>query len=238
MKIPTLHGTIDRRILINYSVDREVLEKFLPAPFRPKLVDGRGMVGICLIRLKHIRLKGLPKAFGISSENGAHRIAVEWTENGETKEGVYIPRRDTSSKLNAFAGGRLFPGTHHLASFIVEEEDRNYSIQFTSEDGTFLSIHASETNHWNTDSVFDDLACASDFYKNGAIGYSPDQISSTYDGLELNTFEWQVMPLEVSAVRSSFFENTKIFPEGSVQFDNALLMKNIPHAWKSLKPLK
>lgn len=80
MKIPKIKGVIDRRILINYQVDKEVLEKYLPEPFKPKLVNGKGIAGISLIRLKEIRPKGLPKQIGISSENGAHRIAVEWTE--------------------------------------------------------------------------------------------------------------------------------------------------------------
>jgi uncharacterized protein YqjF (DUF2071 family) len=110
MRIPTIHGIIDRRVLVNYTVDPDIIQKIIPKPFRPKIYKGKAIVGICLIRLKRIRPKGLPNFIGISSENGAHRIAVEWTENGETKEGVYIPRRDTSSYLNSLAGGRIFPG--------------------------------------------------------------------------------------------------------------------------------
>lgn len=235
MKIPTIIGTIDRRILINYQVDKDVLSKYLPEPFSPKLVNGKGIVGICLIRLKKIRPKGLPKKVGISSENGAHRIAVEWTENGKIKEGVFIPRRDTSSKLNSLAGGRVFPGIHHHADFSVNEKNGNYSIEFTSDDKTFLSIKAKETSNWNTDSIFDSLECASDFFEKGAVGYSPDKIGETYDGLELKTYGWKVKPLSVLEVRSSFFEDETIFPKESVKFDNALLMKNIEHEWKIKK---
>lgn len=238
MKIPTIIGTIDRRILINYQVDKDVLSSFLPSPFRPKLVNDKGVVGICLIRLKHIRPKGFPKAFGISSENGAHRIAVEWTQNNRIQEGVFIPRRDTSSKLNAAAGGRLFPGVHHLAKFSVTEKDQDYSVAFTSDDHTFLSIKAQETTDWNEQSVFDNLDCASDFFEKGAVGYSPDKRGETFDGLELKTYQWKVKPLNVSEVRSSFFEDETIFPKGTVTFDNALLMKSIEHEWKSLKEIK
>jgi len=77
MKISKIKGVIDRRIFINYQVDKEALGNYLPKPFKPKLVKGKGIVGICLIRLKEIRSKGFPKQIGISSENGAHRIAVE-----------------------------------------------------------------------------------------------------------------------------------------------------------------
>ncbi len=60
MRIPVIRGVIDRRILVNYRVDPEVLARMLPAPFRPKLVNGTGMAGVCLIRLKHIRPRLLP----------------------------------------------------------------------------------------------------------------------------------------------------------------------------------
>ena len=163
MKIPIIKGIIDRRILINYQVDKEVLANYLPEPFKPKLVNGKGIAGICLIRLKEIRPKGLPKQIGISSENGAHRIAVEWTENGKLKEGVFIPRRDTSSILNSLAGGTIFPGVHNLAKFTVNESDGNYEISFVSQDKTSLSIKAKEAKEWHNESVFDDLECVSDF---------------------------------------------------------------------------
>jgi hypothetical protein len=238
MKIPTITGTIDRRILINYQADKEVIEKFLPAPFRPKLVKGKAIVGICLIRLKNMHPKAIPFNIGIASENGAHRIAVEWTENGETREGVYIPRRDTSSTLNALAGGRLFPGVHHLADFKVNEGQGQYDIAFKSDDGTFLEISAKETNDWSNNSVFQDRASASAFFKQGSIGYSPDKIGESFEGLELETEKWEVSPLTVTRVKSSFFENESIFPKGTIKFDNALLMRNVDHLWNSQKEIR
>ncbi len=236
LKIMKLKGIIDRRILINYQIDKEVLENYLPKPFTPKLVNGKGIAGICLIRLKEIRPKGFPKQIGIASENGAHRIAVEWTENGIQKEGVYIPRRDTSSKLNSLAGGTVFPGVHHLADFTVNEKGGNYEVAFLSDDKTSLSIKAKETKIWNKESVFENLQCVSVFFENGSIGYSPSK--NNFDGLELKAYDWKVSLLEVENVNSSFFENENIFPKGSVKFDNALLMKNINHEWVGLKKIK
>ena len=60
MQIPIMRGIIDRRILVNFRVDPTVLAGLLPAPFRPKLVKGIGMAGVCLIRLKDIRPRWLP----------------------------------------------------------------------------------------------------------------------------------------------------------------------------------
>jgi hypothetical protein len=180
---------------------------------------------------KNIRPKGIPGHLGFGSENAAHRFAVEWTEGGIVKQGVYIPRRDTSSYLNAMAGGRLFPGRHYKAKFNVNEQQGNYNIGFKSSDGTTLSIKARETALFSKESTFDTLATASAFYKNGCLGYTPSQ--KGFDGVTLHTYSWHVQPLEVDEVQSSYFENELLFPKGCVVFDNALLMKNIEHEWQT-----
>ena len=232
MKLPAIHGFIERRILINFTTDPKDVEKFLPAPFRPKLYKGKAIVGICLIRLKNIKPKGFPDFVGISSENGAHRIAVEWDDEGQVKEGVFIPRRDTSLRLNTIVGGKLFPGKHHLAKFNVIETSGNYHIDFTSSDETQISIDAKEVTTFDTNSVFETLENASSFFEKGEIGYSPN--GKKFDGLKLEVYNWKVKPLEVCKVKSSFFENETVFPKGSVRFDNALLMTKVEHEWQSV----
>lgn len=230
MKTPVIHGYIDRRILINYTLDPSVATALLPPPFRPLLHNGLAIVGICLIRLKSIKPKGFNSLLGISSENGAHRFAVEWDENGITKQGIYIPRRDTSSCINTLAGGRLFPGKHHKAKFSVNEQAGNYNVGFVSSDATTLTISASETGEFPTTSVFGSLDNVSAFFQNGHTGYTP--AGNSFDGVKLHTYSWKVSPLTVHSVRSSYFENETLFPKGSVVFDNALLMTNIEHEWQ------
>ena len=233
MKIPTIQGIIDRRILVNFAADPDVIKKIVPSPFSPKIYDGKSIVGICLIRLKNIRPKGFPDIIGISSENAAHRIAVEWKENNEMKEGVFIPRRDTSSFINNLAGGRIFPGQHHHSKFDVKEENNHYHVAFENSDGTTVSIDADKTDSLNQDSIFKNLENASAFFEAGSLGYSPND--KNFDGLKLKTYNWKVDPLEVSSARSGFFENESIFPKGSIKFDNALLMTWINHEWVSVK---
>lgn len=232
MKTPILAGIIDRRTLINFTIDPQIIQAIIPPPFRPKIYNGKAIAGICLIRLKQIRPKGLPGFLGISSENGAHRIAVEWTDNGVIKEGVFIPRRDTSSLLNTMAGGRIFPGKHFHARFDVKEKDGRYQVAFKSVDGTSISIDGAATDTFNSNSIFKTLENASAFFEGGAVGYSPN--GNHFDGLKLDTFNWKVTPLHVSEVHSSFFENEALFPKGTVVFDNALLMTSIQHEWRSV----
>jgi hypothetical protein len=238
MRIPVIRGVIDRRILVNYRVDPKVLARILPAPFRPKLVNGWGMAGVCLIRLKHIRPRFLPSFVGITSENAAHRIAVEWDQQGERREGVFIPRRDTSSRLNALVGGRLFPGVHHHALFQVHEENGHYRIVLDSDDyQTHLLVEGHVSPTLPDHSIFGSLQEASAFFQRGSLGYSLTARADEFDGLELRSFSWQVQPLAIERVNSSFFEDRTVFPPGSVAFDCALLMRGIDHEWHGKESL-
>ncbi len=223
-------------MLINFVAEPSFVEKILPKPFRPTIYNCKAIVGICLIRLKNIKPKGLPDFIGLNSENAAHRIAVEWEANGETGEGVFVPRRDTSLKLNSWVGGRIFPGKHHLAKFNVAEEDGHFHLDFKSSDNTFIEIDAKISNKLNPNSIFETIENASNFFEKGAIGYSPN--GKSFDGLKLETYKWEVKPLEVESVKSSFFEDESLFPEGTVKFDNAILMENIEHEWKSIRSIK
>jgi uncharacterized protein YqjF (DUF2071 family) len=229
MRIPVIKGWIDRRILVNYRVDPEVLQRYLPERFKPQTFHGHGVAGVCLIRLRDVRPKALPCAPGIGSENAAHRFAVTWTEDGQERAGVYIPRRDTDSILNHMAGGRIFPGVHHLADFAVNESHPHYSVKLDSRDGdTHLSVAGIVVEALPTDSIFSSLEEASTFFEGGSLGFSPGREDCCYDGLELRTLNWSVKPLQVESAESSFFRE---FPQGSIELDHALLMRDIEHEW-------
>ena len=232
MKIPVIRGVIDRRILVNYHVDPGVLAHLLPAPFRPKVIRGAGLVGICLIRLKKVRPACFPSRLGISSENAAHRAAVEWDDHGVVREGVFVRRRDTNSWLNSLAGGRLFPGIHHHAKFTVEESADRFAVALRSDDEvTSMSVRSRRVDRLPTSSVFRSLEEASAFFQAGSLGYSATSNPSRFQGLELRCRKWQVEPLDVEEVRSSFFDDVSQFPRGSIEFDSALLMRGIEHEW-------
>lgn len=232
--LPEMVGTIERRLLVNYRVDPKVLNRTLPEPFRPQLVAGAGMAGICLIRLGGLRPVGLPRSVGVRTENAAHRIAVEWDGSQGVRRGVYIPRRDTSSRLTAAIGGRLFPGEHHTANFEVSERCGRYAVAFTSFDrSAHVDVLAHAVAHLPSGSIFASLQEASEFFKEGSLGYSATHTPGRYQGIELGCEVWRMAPMEVEHVESSFFGDSRIFPEGSVELDSALLMNDLPARWQA-----
>jgi hypothetical protein len=239
MRFPIVQGLIRRRLLVNFRVDAEVMRQFLPAPFRPKLHRGYAIAGICLIRLEQIRPKWLPGFLGISSENAAHRIAVLWDDpvSGE-REGVFIPRRDTGSWMNHWAGGRVFPGEHSLAEFDVIDDRVRIEMSVRARDGKMaLKLRAREGDRLPETSCFASLAETSSYFEGGSVGYSVTRDCCRLDGLQLKTDGWRVRPLAVEHVESTFFADESVFPAGSVTFDHALIMRDLSHEWHGVPDL-
>ena len=248
--LPQITGVIERRILVNYRVDPTAIRSILPAPFEPQLVNGYAIAGICLIELR-VRPTWAPKFTGVRSRNGAHRVAVTLPDGSSA---VYVPRRDTDSRLNVTVGGRLFPGVQNLADFEVDDRSDAIAMSLFSHDGsTRLSVDTEVADTLPDDSVFADVAHVSDFFEAGSLGYSDTDTrhsdtkhsdtktsdpNGRFDGLELAAHNWSVTPLHVRHATSSFFEDADRFPPGSVSLDNALLMRNIHHNWISRDSLE
>lgn len=239
MRLPIIQGVIDRRILVSYRVDPLLLQTLVPSPFRPKLVHGMGIAGICFTRLKQVRPRHTPAFLGLTSENAAHRIAVEWEENGAPREGVYIPWQASSSHFNTFAGGRLFPGLLQHAHFQSQENEESFCIQVTSDNRQVqLAIEAQRTEKFPQTSIFGSLPDASAFFEQGSLGYSVTKQPGTLQGLGLVCPNWKVEPLQATTVVSSFFDDSQRFPCGSTNLDCVLLMRDIAHEWQAQKPLQ
>src|SRR5688572_23141695 len=236
MRLPVLQGVIRRRILVNFRVDADVMARQMPAPFEPKLHRGAAIAGICLIRLEQIRPRWLPSMFGFSSENAAHRVAARWqSDEGAAEEGVFIARRDTGSMIAHLAGGRIFPGEHHLADFNVQDDGASVRMAVHSRDRKVdVELRARPTRALPPTSCFPSLEESSAFFEAGRVGYSVTRDGCRFDGIALDTETWAVNALDVEYVKSSYFDGESKFPKGSVQFDHALIMRDVAHVWTGM----
>ena len=117
---------IRRRLLVNFRVDAEVMRRFLPAPFRPKLHAGYAVAGICLIRISSRfarpgfrRFAGFPARTPLTGLRWFGMIHLAGPRRGS----LHSPARYRLAGLNHLAGGRVFPGEHHHADFQASTDD-------------------------------------------------------------------------------------------------------------------
>jgi uncharacterized protein YqjF (DUF2071 family) len=227
-------SVIERRLLVNYRVAPEIAAAVLPQPLRPLTVGGWAVAGICMIRLAQVRPALIPATIGLRSENAAHRIAVQWDGPDGPQSGVYIPRRDTGSVLTVLAGGRLFPGVHHLASFQVHESADEVKVAFAARDGqTSVAAHVRVTDELTDSTLFAGLTDASRFFLAGSVGLSPTRDGAATEAVELVPAGWHLQPAELVAIRSSYFDDRTRFPTGTAVPDCALLMRDVQVTWRS-----
>ena len=104
--------------------------------------------------------------------------------------------------------------------------------------GAAVELEARVAGSLNSTSIFTSLAEASKFFARGAVGYSAACDAGCWDGLELHTDDWKIEPLEVFKVRSSFFDDQTRFPADTIEFDCALLMRDVKHEWRTLPRLQ
>lgn len=236
MRIPTLEGVVERRLLINYRLDKDLAAELLPAPFEPHLVNGFAVAGICLIRLGQLRPRGIPARLGLASENAAHRIAVCWGDETGPRSGVYIPTRHSSAAMNVLVGDRLFPGLHHRADFDVSESDAAVKVAFASRNlECRLDASVTISPELAGSELFSSTDDASTFFQMGSAGFSPSRRSARLNGLELRAAKWHIEPTTIEHVRSSFYDDRDAFPVGKIHLDSALVMRNIPVEWHGIE---
>jgi hypothetical protein len=232
VKSLTVAGTVDRRILVAYRVDPEVAARHLPAPFRPALYGGVAVAGVCLIRLTHLRPGSLPPAVGITTENIAHRFAVESDGPTGVETSVYVPRRDTSSRLSQLLGGRLFPGPMAHGRFDIREDDDRLHVRYCSDDGAVgVEVRVRQADRMSPSSLFDTLDEASEFYRRDSIGHSPSRGGGPCEAMQFLPKTWDAQPLEIESLHSNWFDDETRFPRGTIELDSALLMRAVDARW-------
>src|SRR6185312_13634393 len=209
MNGPAMASIIERRLLVNYRLDPVATARLLPRHMSPDVVNGYAVGGICMIRLSRLRPAGLPAFLGVTTENAAHRIAVVWEGKNGKERGVYIPRRDTSSRLTALVGGRMFPGEHHHARFDVRESAGQLQVSFHSEDATaHAGVAVKVDEALRNSALFEDISTASRFFRDAPTGCSPRTSGSALDTVKLTADAWAVAPARILEVESSFFSDT------------------------------
>lgn len=226
----TLRAQVRRRLLITYRVDPAVAAALVPAPLRPQLVNGSAVAGVCMIGLRSVRPGWLRPRVGFRTENVAHRVAVEWDEVGGTRTGVYIVERHSSSLLPVIGGGRLFPGVQRRGRFDLDESGDRFRVRMTAP-GIRVAVDVEAGNGWQSE-LFTSVEEASEFHRQGSVGWSPCAGDRGLEALELTSVDWAAEAATIHSAESSFFDS---LPVGSAVLDSALVMRDLPFFWDTPK---
>lgn len=226
-----IHSVIDRRLLVNVRMDAEVARRLLPDPLEPLLIGGSAVAGVCFLRLRDVRPAGFPRV-GVTLDNVAHRIAVTLESADGAVPGVFVPRRDTTSRLAAVLGGRLIEGVLSRASFEVLDSGDRLSIRVHGPGSLRIEVTARATTSPGSE-LFRSIEDESEFFQQGPIAYSPNSRRGVLEAVELECPKWVGTPMTVEHFGSSILDDTSTFPPGSWSLDSAMVVRNLNATWRS-----
>jgi hypothetical protein len=149
-----------------------------------------------------------------------------------------VPRRDTDSRIASLAGGRVFPGRYDLARFRVEESRGRVHIEVSSRDAqVHLAVEAAPVLDMQGE-LFGSVDKATDFFRHGALGFSPSASGDCLDGVHLESPSWAASPMTIEHMESSLFDKVDLFPHEACTLDSALIMRDLRVRWLSTQTLR
>lgn len=222
-----IRGAIARRLLVNATVDAELVRPLLPEGVAPAAVggDGRALVGVCLLRVHDLRPVGMPAALGRSFEGLAHRVAVR---RADGTAGVHIVRRETPDRLARAVGGRVFPGTHHPIDLHPGASDLR--VEATGHDAPRLLVDAVDEAPaaGGRRSVLGDDAAASAFFAGADRATSPSRHPGRHEELRMRAAPFVVRSVTVrEIVLDRLAWALGDLPTGALSFDSAFLVRDV-----------
>lgn len=92
--------------LVNFSVPGEEVRTHVPANIKIRLINGRAMISMVDVKLKNLRLAGMPSFCSFSYRHLAFRLLVDdrALNNGNCK-GIYFLKSFCDKPLIAYGGG-------------------------------------------------------------------------------------------------------------------------------------
>ena len=130
MNLSEASSCTNRCLLINFRIQAEALNAYLPGGLKPSTCQGWGRGEICFLSLKSSTAAWLPQWLNSGNLNISHRFYLD-TEKGSD---IYTIRRDTSSLLSLLGGYRLFTNTAKLANIDFHIEDNHICLKVISKD--------------------------------------------------------------------------------------------------------
>jgi hypothetical protein len=202
----SIRGTIRRRLLVNAVVDPDEATRRLPVGLRPHVTALGTVVGCCLLEIDGIRPAYVPAIAGRTLRAAAHRISVEWEDDsGQMTVGVYVPMRQTDSRMAVALGGRWFPGVHEPAEVEVSASDGDlrWATDPRGPDGYRVRVDASIPRDTDASIACEPVAgtCMS-----ADVGLSPDH-HGVLEGARMEPDHRRVRKVAIDDLDSAFLSS-------------------------------
>jgi len=218
--LPHLRRRIERRCLALYRADPAAVARHLPDGTEPTTVQGYALVAACFTRLARPEPIWLPHALS----GGRDELAYVFLTSTGGSRAAWTPFRRSSSRIRTRWPGRAAGCELRHSFFELDESAGGVELRVTSKDGEDLYLRAeSAGGHDLLGSLFPSAreaeafldACRADLVPGGGELADPEE-AETAGG------RWAVDALTVFELRCRAFDDSELFPHGTIRPDCAL----------------
>jgi hypothetical protein len=191
------------RLLVVYRLAPQALAELLPAPLKPRLVQGYAVAAACYTHLgsalRRNEERNSAKRRAGGSDHLGYRFAVE---RADGTRATWIARRETSSWFEARCGAKLLRGEYGRSKFRVEESPFGVELRVEGERGEQFYLRG-EASHPRADALFPCGEALEDFWGEDQPVRPYDVFAPEADELDLAQ-HFSPEPLSVFEARSAF----------------------------------
>ena len=224
--LPAVRARMRERFIVNMRVPPHALATELPGSLEPQGVNGWGIISFCLLDLRRLTIAPLPAVVGPRSVSCAVRAAV-LDEAGAPS--VFVPARQTSSRLGAWFTRRGFSAPHELVEIdVASHQDGGTELRVT--DRGVTAIDAWLRPHTAVQSeAFDSLDAFARFLAMGERSYGRSRHDGKLTVLDLHKADAVYEPLSIERIDGPFVDH---WQSAGGELDSAFRTTNARYEWK------
>ncbi|MEO7976269.1 DUF2071 domain-containing protein [Flavobacterium sp.] len=191
--------------LINYEIDAQIVEKYLPAGTELDIWNGKCYVSLVGFLFKETKVLGIKIPFHIDFEEVNLRFYVKRFENGEWKRGVVFIKEIVPKKAITFIANSLYNEHYETLKMrhkIIEKENTKIFHYQWKVDGKWNTIKL-ETQK---ESKEIELGSEAEFITEHYFGYTKYKDTTTFE-YEVKHPRWQQLEVNNFMIKVDFKRN-------------------------------
>ncbi|HEY6725446.1 MAG TPA: DUF2071 domain-containing protein [Polyangiaceae bacterium] len=226
-------GFVTDRFLVNYRAPATELARLVPAPFTLDCYGGHGFLSVCVLEVRSMGIRALPRALRFHNLEVLYRLGVRF---GDRPSFVSL-RSDTSSRALALLGGCFSHYRLRAARIRLSRGRGRFALQAQTRNGSadaHFDVDPSRTRRTSPTSAFSDAAEADRRLLGMAFSVDPGRRGRVL-----------LQPIEHSPWRARFVEPRALYFEFldrlsrdyaiPLEYDSTLAMRGIHQTWHAAR---
>ncbi|MEN2400222.1 DUF2071 domain-containing protein [Flavobacterium sp. MC2016-06] len=191
--------------LINYEIDAQLLEEYLPAGTELDIWNGKCYVSLVGFMFKETKVLGLRIPFHVNFEEVNLRFYVKRFENGEWKRGVVFIKEIVPKKAITFIANSLYQEnyeTQKMRHKIIENNNTNTFIYQWQVDKKWNTIKLETQKNFKEIEIDSEAEFITEHY----FGYTKCDDKTTFE-YEVKHPRWEQLEVQNFMIKVDFQKN-------------------------------